>query len=180
MRNQAIIGERFGKLVVCKDGWVEERNGKREQVCLFNCDCGTKEVKKVVRDRIQPIVGLKFVFVPSGGEVRIGFDPYGGCWSLVGTDCIKSNERTTMNFGWLDAATIVHEFCHALGMIHEHQNPKNNPIKWNKPVVYSELQRTNNWDKSQTDHNMFKKYVVVCFNTVYFITVLSIKVTSFN
>lgn len=50
MRNQAKIGDRFGKLVVCKDGWVEERNGKREQVCLFNCDCGTKEVKKVVRD----------------------------------------------------------------------------------------------------------------------------------
>ena len=76
-------------------------------------------VKKVVRERIQPLVGLEFVFIPHGGVVRVGFNPHGGSYSLVGTDCIKSDESTTMNFGWLDAATIMHEFGH------EHQKTQN-------------------------------------------------------
>jgi hypothetical protein len=76
-----------------------------------------------------------------------------------------------MNLGWIDDDTqydspvykntghvVLHEFCHALGMIHEHQNPKGNTIVWNKPVVYAELARTNNWSTAQTDENMFKRY----------------------
>jgi hypothetical protein len=29
---------------------------------------------------------------------------------------------------------VIHEFGHALGLIHEHQNPSGG-IQWNKPVV---------------------------------------------
>ena len=32
--------------------------------------------------------------------------------------------------------TIIHEFGHALGMIHEHQNPLNNSLQWNTDKVY--------------------------------------------
>ena len=94
---------------------------KRNQK-TFSC-CSSK---KVVRERIQPFVGLKFVFVPQGGNVRVSFNPHGGAYSLVGTDCLKSKEQSTMNLGWLDAGTIMHEFGHVLGMIHEHQNPREN------------------------------------------------------
>jgi hypothetical protein len=66
-------------------------------------------------------------------EIRIGFDQ-AGYWSLVGQDCIRPNIATpsqaTMNFQWFNTyrpadwkTTILHEFGHALGFLHEHQNP---------------------------------------------------------
>lgn len=71
-----------------------------------------------------------------------------------------------MNYGWLNDASpddeirrvVLHEFGHALGLIHEHQNP-NHPIKWNKPAVYADLSGPpNNWSKQTIDNNMFKPY----------------------
>ena len=71
-----------------------------------------------------------------------------------------------MNFGWLKAQTaddeyarvVIHEFGHALGCIHEHQNPSAN-IPWDKEVVYKYYAGPpNNWDKEKTDHNLFRKY----------------------
>lgn len=79
-------------------------------------------IKLIVKERIQPLVGVKLVFVdtnPENAHVRIGFDSNGGSYSLVGTDCLSSKEKTTMNFGWFDVATVMHEFGHAMGMIHE-------------------------------------------------------------
>ncbi len=39
--------------------------------------------------------------------------------------------------GWVPGATVIHEFGHALGMLHEHQNnlSGSNPIELNKPQV---------------------------------------------
>ena len=71
-----------------------------------------------------------------------------------------------MNFGWLDANTadkeysrvVKHEFGHALGLIHEHNNPTGG-IKWDKDAVYQSLGGPpNNWDKTTIDHNMFERY----------------------
>jgi hypothetical protein len=121
-------------------------------------------VKKIVRERIQPLVGLKFVFVPTGGHVRIGFNPHGGSYSLVGTDCVKSNDKITMNFGWLDASTIIHEFGHVLGLIHEHQNPKGKPIQWDDSKVYSWAKQTQGWDQQTTYHNIIERYKIEQLN----------------
>ena len=115
-------------------------------------------VMAVVRKRIQPLVGLKFVFVPQAGSVRVGFDPHGGSYSLVGTDCIKSKESVTMNFGWLDAGTIIHEFGHVLGLIHEHQNPNGIDISWDDSKVYAWAKQTQGWDQQTTYHNIIEKY----------------------
>ncbi len=53
---------------------------------------------------------------------------------------------------------ILHEFGHALGLIHEHQNPLGT-IKWNKPAVVHDLSGPpNNWDQATIDHNMFEAY----------------------
>jgi len=115
-------------------------------------------IKKVVRERIQPIVGLKFVFVDQGGDVRISFNPHGGSYSLVGTDCLKSTEQNTMNFGWLDVGTIIHEFGHVLGLIHEHQNPKGSTIDWDDSAVYAWAKSTQGWDQETTYHNIMERY----------------------
>lgn len=99
-------------------------------------------------------------------EIRISFK-YRGSWSFVGTDAL-SVERpdATMNFGWLTnettveeyARVVTHEFGHALGLIHEHQNPAAN-IPWNKEAVYNYYKGPPNyWTREQVDINLFTRY----------------------
>ena len=63
-----------------------------------------------------------------------------------------------MNFGWFDVPTTLHEFCHALGMIHEHQNPKGKTILWDKERVLRWAKETQGWDKETTDSNIIERY----------------------
>jgi len=99
-------------------------------------------------------------------EIRISFR-LRGSWSYLGSDAlgIPLNEPT-MNFGWLTPDSpddeyervVVHEFGHALGCIHEHQNPVGN-IPWNKEVVYRYyMGPPNNWTREQVDNNLFRRY----------------------
>jgi len=118
-------------------------------------------IKKIVLERIQPLVNLKFTFLPDNSNsalVRIDFDPNRGSWSLVGTDCIQNKTGATMNFAWFDVGTVLHEFGHLLGMIHEHQNPRGNKIQWDKNKVYKWAEETQGWDKTETDNNILNAY----------------------
>ena len=103
---------------------------------------------------------LKFEFGSApNSQIRIAFAD-DGAWSYIGKDALSiPADQPTMNFGWLDEGVILHEFGHMLGMIHEHQNPIDNPIVWNKPVVNAALSGPPNfWDQQTIDHNMYAKY----------------------
>jgi serralysin len=101
-------------------------------------------------------------------ELRISF-LQAGSWSLTGNDALDPRvpkQQPTMNFGWLTRATpndevrrvVLHEFGHALGLIHEHQNPAMT-IPWNKEAVYAYYQGAPNyWTKEQVDVNIFQVY----------------------
>lgn len=114
------------------------------------------------------VANLKLNFVPSGdADIRVAFQQGDGSWSYIGTYCknIPQNQAT-MNYGWLTDGSsedelqrvVLHEFGHALGLIHEHQNPKN-AIKWNQPAVIQDLSGPpNNWDLETIQRNMFDKY----------------------
>jgi len=74
--------------------------------------------------------------------------------------------QPTMNFGWLRSNTpndevrrvVLHEFGHALGLVHEHQNPAV-AIPWNKAAVYQYYQGPpNQWSQEQVDLNIFEVY----------------------
>jgi hypothetical protein len=99
---------------------------------------------------------------------RISFK-YSGSWSVIGTTCKQMTDRSqpTMNFGWLTPAStddevrrvVLHEFGHALGLIHEHQNPIGEQIQWNRDAVRRDLsQPPNNWSDAVIEHNMFEPY----------------------
>ena len=71
-----------------------------------------------------------------------------------------------MNFGWLQDDTedqeynrvVLHEFGHALGCIHEHQNPEGG-IQWNEEAVYKFFGGPpNNWSRQETYENVIMKY----------------------
>ena len=94
-------------------------------------------------------------------EIRISFDPNDGAWSYVGTDAREIPVNSpTMNLGFTDGGTPAHEFGHAIGLHHEHQNPRVG-IKWNEPVVIQALSGPpNNWSEAQIRHNVLNKYSV--------------------
>jgi hypothetical protein len=99
-------------------------------------------------------------------EIRISFQNQGS-WSYIGTDALViPQSQPTMNFGWLTLATpndeyqrvVTHEFGHALGCIHEHQNPANS-IPWDREAVYRYYQGPPNyWSREQVDINLFTRY----------------------
>jgi len=98
--------------------------------------------------------------------IRIAFIQDEGSWSYIGTDCLTvGRNAATMNFSWLQPDTpntevfrvVLHEFGHALGMIHEHQNPVAK-IAWNKAVVYEAYKNGMGWSKQMVDNNIFKPY----------------------
>ena len=105
-------------------------------------------------------IEFKKVDSPIGSDIRIGFNNNDGAWSYVGTDCLGiPSTELTMNLGFIDRATVLHEFGHALGLIHEHQSPAKGNFKWNKPEVIKSLEGPpNNWDMETIQSNMFHKY----------------------
>ena len=123
---------------------------------------------KTITERLQPIINLKLMFYdennelinPNVADIRIDFDDNGGAWSLLGTEAltVKNKREPTMNFGWFDVPTTLHEFCHALGMIHEHQNPKGKTILWDKERVREWAKTTQGWDQETTDSNIIERY----------------------
>jgi serralysin len=100
-------------------------------------------------------------------EIRIAFMQGDGSWSYLGTQCQGIPEpEPTMNYGWLTPDSpddelqrvVLHEFGHALGLIHEHQNPAGG-IQWNEPAVIADLSGPpNNWDEGQIRGNVLDHY----------------------
>jgi hypothetical protein len=91
-------------------------------------------------------------------EIRISFNPSDGAWSYVGTDCLNiPKNQATMNLGFQDGGTSGHEFGHAIGLGHEHQNPAGG-IEWNEDAVIRDLGGPPNfWTPEQTRHNVIRK-----------------------
>lgn len=117
-------------------------------------------VRTVVRERIIPIVGLDIEFVDNvqDANIRVAFND-DGAWAYVGTDHLHYNyPAPTVNFGWLDVGTIIHEFGHVMGMIHEHQNPKGQTIQWDKAAVYQWAKETQGWTHQTTEQNILDRY----------------------
>lgn len=127
----------------------------------------------IVQQKVAAIVhewskhaNIKFQLVtdPNVAEIRISFKQQGS-WSYLGTDCLSiAKNQPTMNYGWLQpnstnetyTSVVLHEFGHALGCIHEHQNP-GGTINWNKEAAYQYYGRQG-WSREMVDRQVFQKY----------------------
>lgn len=112
-------------------------------------------------------------------DIRITFDRDAGAYSALGSGSLTfARNGPTMNLGWLDtsdesqgkreskgkATVVIHEFGHALGMIHEH-NREDASLPWNCRVVRDWLQgEPNSWCDDQIDSNVFSPVPMMQLN----------------
>lgn len=102
--------------------------------------------------------------------IRIAFPYNGSSSSFIGTDNLlvsKSPSMTdklpTMKFGWgltdsWGRQTARHEWGHALGFLHEHQNPLSG-IVWDEKEVYRVFSGAPNyWSDAQIRSNILNKF----------------------
>lgn len=126
-----------------------------------------KRVREVAERWVSPgMANLRLVFNDGpNADIRIAFMQGDGSWSTVGTTCRRvPRGQPTMNYGWIDAdsseeelrSVVLHEFGHALGLIHEHQNPEGG-IKWNREAVIRELSGPpNSWSVDEIEFNVLE------------------------
>ena len=121
-------------------------------------------IKLIINERYNKFCGMTFNFVDdiNQSDVRISFDSGDGAWSYIGQDCASSEYKNqpTMNLGWFDVATVIHEFGHTLGLIHEHQNPLGKDVDWNTKILYTWASQTQGWDEQTTYTNIIEKYSI--------------------
>ena len=112
-------------------------------------------------------INLEFRKDTTETKIRISFR-YPGSWSALGRACMGIQDRSqpTMNFGWLKPDSpedemrrvVLHEFGHALGLIHEHQNPRGG-IRWDREAVIRDLSGFPHfWDAQTIESNVFKPF----------------------
>jgi hypothetical protein len=128
------------------------------------------QVRKIA-EQWTDYANLRFDFQPSprAGEpatIRISFKEDNSSWSFIGTDCLHvPANQPTMSLGILKPESdqqeyskfVLHEFGHALGLIHEHQNP-NADIPWAKDAVLKYYGESQGWSPESVTSEILKKY----------------------
>lgn len=102
---------------------------------------------------------------PKDPDILIRFDAV-GCTSHVGTSSRYYAEigEPSMHLCQMDQwlgtpgfeQVVLHEFGHALGLLHEHQSP-NARFQWNKQAVYDFYGTSYGWDRDYVDMWVFRQ-----------------------
>jgi hypothetical protein len=154
------------------------KRGEVIKVCFISGTRKAQErVARIAREWMQ-YANVTFDFEENGAprackgdnseDIKITFEDNKGWWSVPGTISRRQSPSMNLQFFGVDTpmlkngqaapeapirATILHEFGHALGMMHEHQSPNANcdaEIDWD--AAYR-VGAGIGWDKAQVDRN---------------------------
>ena len=164
-RNSSLWGPNYPKLRVC---FFEGSQALRDIVANVAKEWMADD-NSVKLDFGKP--GKRRTCQPENGkemQIRVSFSQE-GYWSQVGQNSVVfvKQEEPSLNLGGFmnvtpdqlsdyEIGTIRHEFGHALGIEHEHQNPKGGcDDEYNWTQIYQYLEGPpNNWTKETIDWNL--------------------------
>ena len=131
--------------------WLHPEQAEKARVDL-------SALRETVLAGLPPLgVALAFVDARADAQVRVHFEPDGGNWSYVGRDAHSiADPKPTMNLANVDQRTVLHEFCHMLGLLHEHTHPAR-PFEFHERVVIEEMRAAYGWDEELTRANILDK-----------------------
>lgn len=157
---QTVMVKDGGRAIIAPDKlWP---NGSTLSVLFME---GTAAQKALVKEQAgwwEAVANLHFDFNDDpDADIRITFNKDLGAWSYIGVDAASiPKDSATMNLGFTEGGTVAHEFGHAIGLHHEHQNPAGG-IEWNEDVVIESLSGPpNRWSEKKIRHNVLNKYRV--------------------
>jgi hypothetical protein len=120
----------------------------------------------IIKERFEPFLNLNFEFIDrkykNSADISIEFQRKKGNASSIGIMCKKDvkENRPSIIFSWFSVQTVMHEFGHALGMLHEHQNPRGSSIPWKRENVIEWARKTQGWDVKKTERNILNYYAL--------------------
>jgi len=151
--------------MLCSTFWEV---GRELRIEFINGNYSTHQcVEDIVTKEWGQYANIKFNFQSAAtqSDIRISFNTAGINSSYVGTDALcVSAPHATMHLSIHDRCsaaefkgTVLHEFGHALGCIHEHSSPKAD-IPWDTEKVYLYYKEKYQWEKDKVDENVLYKY----------------------
>jgi hypothetical protein len=144
-------------------------NGKTIYVKIMNANSSkhAAAIRKYCHEW-EKYANLKFVLVENGdAHIRIVLtgDDGEGCYTRGLGIQLLEYPQSDFNMhldttAFIDEQNtyrkIVHEFGHAIGLMHEHMNPTSG-IKWDKNAVYARY-KMQGWSKEMVDAQLFVRY----------------------
>jgi len=147
--------------------WPLWRPGQTIKIKFLDGSETEREKVKKYASEWAIYANLNFVYVPKNenADIRIAFNlGRPGAWSFLGMESAYGTgnfqNEPSMRLGPLNSnyessisRTVLHEFGHALGLIHETKNPSAN-IQWDLPKVYKYY---NQWTQEEVNQQIINK-----------------------
>jgi len=116
-------------------------------------------------DQPSPSMNLGFIDPPFETFTFNGLSFNKSLFQDATRNYCETSEKSSCKSKWQEGATVIHEFCHSLGMLHEHQNNlpgpsgkiDSNPIKLNIDNVKAYYQQIGMSEEDAVS-NVIKRY----------------------